>query len=68
MIQLTCTVTYSVHARILGGEENWLLLNQSPIFLLYNNQSVDLVLTEEPVQGQADAYPAVMALALCQAI
>lgn len=42
-------------------------LSQSLIFLLCNKQSVDLVPAEEPVQSQAFAYPAVMALVLCQA-
>lgn len=39
----------------------------SPIFLLYNMESVDLVPAEEPLQGQADAHPVAMALVLCQA-
>lgn len=66
MIQFTCTVTYSVHARILGGEKNDPCLSPSAIFLLYNTQSVDLVPAEEPVQSQADAYPVVMALVVPQ--
>lgn len=67
MIQLTCRVTYLVQARVLGGEKTDSCLSQSPIFLLYNTQSVDLVPPLEPVQNQADVYPVVMALVLCQA-
>lgn len=52
----------SVHAKILGGEKNDPCLSRSPIFLLYNTQSVDLIPAEELVQGQADAHPVVMAL------
>lgn len=43
MIQLTFTVSYSVHARVLGQEKTDPPSPQSPIFLLYNMQSMDLV-------------------------
>lgn len=43
MIQLTFTVSYSVHARVLGWEKTDPPSLQSPIFLLYNMQSMDLV-------------------------
>lgn len=43
MIQLTCTVSHSVCARVLGGDKADPRLSQSPIFLLYNMQSVELV-------------------------
>lgn len=37
----------------------------NPAFPSCTTQSVDLVPAEEPVQNQADAYPVVMALVLC---